>query len=86
MDSEAAENQLPISLTDRRLPKRVLNWTSATPSRRKHPYPTEGHEPYYQVFSDRIAFTPNLSIIDLLMNLGPEAKDYLKKDYVNIIE
>lgn len=45
----------------------------------KHSYPTEGMESYYQVFSDRLPFTPNLSIIDLLMNLGPEAKDYLKR-------
>ena len=45
----------------------------------KHPYPTEGMESYYQVFSDRHPFTPNLSIIDLLMNLGPEAKYYLKR-------
>lgn len=45
----------------------------------KHPYPTEGMKSYYQVFSDRLPFTPNLSIIDLLMNLGPEAKDYLKR-------
>lgn len=45
----------------------------------KHPYPTDGMESYYQVFSDRHPFTPNLSIIDLLMNLGPEAKDYLKR-------
>jgi hypothetical protein len=44
----------------------------------KVPYPTVGHEKYYQVFSDRIPFTPNLSIIDLLMNLGPEAREYLK--------
>lgn len=45
----------------------------------KVPYPTESHEKYYQVFSDRMPFTPNLSIIDLLMNLGPEAKEYLKR-------
>lgn len=45
----------------------------------KHPYPTEGMKSYYQVFSDRLPFTPNLSIIDLMMNLGPEAKDYLKR-------
>ena len=45
----------------------------------KSPYPTNGHKPYYQVFADRIPFTPNLSTLDLLMNLGPEASDYLKK-------
>lgn len=44
----------------------------------KRPYPTERFKRYYQVFSDRIAFTPNLSILDLLMNLGPEAKEYLE--------
>ena len=44
----------------------------------KRPYPTEGHKPYYQVFADRLPFTPNLSFLDLLMNLGPESKDYLK--------
>jgi len=45
----------------------------------KRPYPAEGMEKYYQVFSDRLPFTPNLSIIDLMMNLGPEAGDYLKR-------
>ena len=43
----------------------------------KHPYPTGYFKPYYQVFGDRIPFTPNLSALDLLMNLGPEAKDFL---------
>jgi len=32
---------------------------------------------YNQVFSNKYDFIPNLSIIDLLFNLGPEAKDYL---------
>jgi hypothetical protein len=36
-------------------------------------------EPYIQVFSDRHEFVPNLSILDLLFNLGPEAGDYLKR-------
>lgn len=44
----------------------------------KIPYPTDGFKPYYQVFSDRQPFAPNLSILDLLFNLGPEAKEYLK--------
>lgn len=29
-------------------------------------------EPYYQVFAQRNGFIPNLSIIDLLFNMGPE--------------
>lgn len=45
----------------------------------KTPYPTDSFKSYYQVFEDRIPFTPNLSVVDLLMNLGPEAKEYLKK-------
>lgn len=35
------------------------------------------HEKYQQVFEASCAFTPNLSIIDLLFNLGPESADYL---------
>jgi len=33
---------------------------------------------YIQVFSSKLGFMPNLSIIDLLFNLGPETLDYLK--------
>ena len=35
--------------------------------------------PYYQIFDQKFGFTPNLSIIDLLFNMGNEAKIYLKK-------
>ena len=34
--------------------------------------------PYYQVFGTRTGFIPNLSIIDLLFNLGPESRMVLK--------
>mgnify|MGYP002622095959 CR=1 FL=1 len=44
----------------------------------KIPYATEGFPPYCQVFSDRYPFAPNLSVLDLLLNMGPEAGDYLK--------
>lgn len=33
--------------------------------------------PYYQVFSEKNGFLPNLSIIDLLFNMGNEARLYL---------
>lgn len=36
-------------------------------------------ENYVQVFGDRHGFIPNLSILDLLFNLGPGAAAYLKK-------
>jgi hypothetical protein len=35
------------------------------------------HGRYYQVFEERNGFISNLSILDLLFNLGPEAKSYL---------
>ena len=36
-------------------------------------------KPYFQVFSGKYGFTPNLSIMDLLFNEGPDAILYLKK-------
>lgn len=36
--------------------------------------------PYYiQVFTEKYGFIPNLSIVDLLFNLGPASSDYLKE-------
>ena len=34
---------------------------------------------YTQVFEDRLGFLPGLSIIDLFMNVGPQAAELLKK-------
>ena len=33
---------------------------------------------YYQIFDSKFGFTPNLSIIDLLFNMGNESRIYLK--------
>ncbi|WP_072032222.1 WbqC family protein [Crocinitomix catalasitica] len=38
---------------------------------------TEGFKTYTQTFQDRFDFEPNLSILDLLFNVGPAAKSYL---------
>ncbi len=34
---------------------------------------------YHQVFSDRLGFQPNLSILDLVFNTGPETLSYLRR-------
>lgn len=43
--------------------------------RPKHPVadPAFAPKPYYQVFQEKYGFLPNLSIVDLLFNMGPES-------------
>lgn len=59
---------------------------SGTPDLRELVSPKAGAEndarfrpvPYYQVFSARTGFLPNLSIADLLFNMGPESRLVLR--------
>lgn len=45
----------------------------------KHPLPDSDFQPkpYYQVYQQKHGFLPNLSILDLLFNMGPESIYYL---------
>lgn len=40
--------------------------------------------PYYQVFQQRLGFLPNLSVADLLFNMGPEGLIVLQKSLVQL--
>lgn len=46
------------------------------PSRRRGEAPLLAR-PYHQTFADRFPFVPNLSVLDLLFNTGPDAASYL---------
>lgn len=39
---------------------------------------------YYQVFSEKLGFQKDLSILDVLCNLGPETKNYLNKINIDV--
>ena len=45
----------------------------------KRNFKVEGLEPYTQVFTEKHGFIPNLSILDLLFNEGPNTELYLRK-------
>lgn len=62
-DTYVAPDQLPDGTVDLR-----------EAIRPKHPLPDPDFQPrpYYQVYAQRRGFQPNLSVLDLLFNLGPE--------------
>ena len=45
---------------------------------REHSFTNADHKKYNQVFMEKHGFISNLSILDLLFNLGPESADYLE--------
>ena len=51
---------------------------------RNHNWNLEKQERYDQVFMEKHGFIANLSILDLLFNLGPESADYLHNLAISI--
>lgn len=50
-----------------------------------HPKSIQNHftfKPYFQVFNDRFSFQPDLSILDLLFNEGPQSGQYLRDLFI----
>lgn len=45
---------------------------------------SEKFEKYYQIFAEKYGFIKDLSMCDLLFNLGPESLIYLKNQSINI--
>ena len=46
------------------------------------PDPEGGY--YVEVFKNKYGFIPNLSILDVLFNLGPETKSYLNNVKIDL--
>ncbi|MDR0954495.1 MAG: WbqC family protein [Rikenellaceae bacterium] len=51
--------------------------------RLQRPDPAFRPEPYYQVFSEKMEFVPNLSILDLLMCQGPATLEIIRRSTVS---
>ena len=73
LDIEATPKSLPPSVSHDGMAdfRQVIN--------PKHPQPDADFQPrpYYQVFAQRHGFQPNLSVLDLLFNMGNESIFYL---------
>ena len=49
---------------------------------RNHTFNNNNMEKYEQVFADKIEFQSDLSVVDLLFNLGPETTSYLERQSI----
>lgn len=78
---ECLQLQMPNTTSDRfeEHPKDKIDLRFLINAKLKHELTSE---PYVQVFGDRHGFIPNLSILDLLFNMGPNTVDYLNQQFL----
>jgi len=78
------ENNVILTPGFEEVPKTTLNLREAI-SPKKHLIPTDKHfqaANYTQVFSEKFGFVPNLSILDLLFNEGPNSPTILEESTI----
>ena len=76
--TESFTSPLDISRTSHLVPRTShLDFRDAIQPKHPAPDPHFTPRPYYQVYRQKHGFLPNLSILDLLMNMGPESVFYL---------
>ncbi|MGC8803540.1 MAG: WbqC family protein [Bacteroidales bacterium] len=75
------EVEIKFTAGYQQVPQPFDDFTQVIHPKRKfqQPDPDFIPKPYHQVFSEKFGFVPNLSILDLLFNTGPEAVYWLKQ-------
>ena len=77
LDIDLSEKHICRTSSYDKAPAGIVDFRSVIDA--KHPLPDEDFtaKSYYQVFRHKHGFLPNLSILDLLFNMGPESILYL---------
>jgi hypothetical protein len=77
------ENRIILTADFENIPVGTVNYRERiSPKEKTLSDPHFQPAPYTQVFSDKLGFIPNLSILDLIFNEGPNSYTLLKKSIV----
>lgn len=73
--------QYNVTTTFEKTPSNAIDFRSLVDNRKEK---EQQFAPYVQVFDDKHGFIPNLSILDLICNEGPNAMMYLEKQNLDV--